>query len=89
MVAPEIGLAGSETMTDIGWININYIVFYFQYYVNPNKDDKIFEVTLDSVGNPIRPYIYEEQYNIAVAEPFRDQNGRIEYWRCAAKLEVV
>jgi hypothetical protein len=28
-------------------------------------------------------------YRIAVAEPFRDQQGRIEFWRVAAKLEIV
>jgi hypothetical protein len=89
LVSPEVGLANSETLSPIGWMNINYIVYYFQYYVNPNKDDKIFEVQLDSSGDPVRPFIYLEQYNIAVAEPFRDQQGRIEFWRAASKIEVV
>lgn len=89
LVAPEIGLANTETMSDIGWMNINYIVFYFQHYVNPEKGDKIIEVNLDDSGNPIRPITHKEVYRIAVAEPFRDQLGRVEYWRAAAKLEVV
>jgi hypothetical protein len=89
LVSPEIGLAGSETMAQVGWMNINYLVYYFQYYVNPNKDDKIFEVELNRYGDPTRPFVYLEQYNIAVAEPFRDQTGRVEFWRAAAKLEVI
>jgi hypothetical protein len=89
LVSPEIGLAASETMTDIGWANINYIVFYMQYYVAPEKGDKIIEIDLDDNANPIRPFKMRETYRIAVAEPFRDQNGRVEYWRAAAKLEIV
>lgn len=89
LVSPTIGLAASETMTDIGFMNINYIVFYMQYYTHPKKEDKIFEIDNDTSGNPVRPYVYREQYNIAVSEPYRDQNGRIEYYRVACKLEVV
>jgi hypothetical protein len=89
LVSPEIGLAASETETEIGWMNINYIVFYFQYYVSPDKGDKVIEIELDNDGNPVRPYIMKEVYRIAVAEPFRDQVGRIEFWRAAAKLEVI
>ena len=89
LVSPEIGLANSEQISGVGWMNINYIVYYLQYYVHPNKDDKIFEVELGTDGNPTRPFVYLEQYNIAVAEAFRDQLGRIEYYRVAAKLEVV
>lgn len=89
LVSPEIGLAASETMADIGWMNINYIVFYFMHYVAPQRADKIIEIDLDDDANPIRPFKMREMYRIAVAEPFRDQNGRIEFWRAAAKLEVV
>ena len=89
LVAPVIGLAGSEQMTDIGFMNVQYIVFYFQHYVNPSRGDKIIEIALDDNANPIRPFVQKEIYRIAVAEPFRDQNGRIEYWRASSKLEVV
>ena len=89
LVSPEIGLAAQEQLSDIGWFNINYICYYFQYYVNPTKGDKIIEIDLDDIGNPIRPYNQKEMYRIAVAEPFRDQSGRIEFWRCSSKLEVV
>jgi hypothetical protein len=89
LVSPEIGLAASETMSDIGWMNINYIVFYFQHYVAPQRGDKVIEIELDDDANPIRPFKKIEMYRIAVSEPFRDQNGRVEYWRAAGKLEVV
>jgi hypothetical protein len=89
LVSPEIGLAGSETMTETGWFNINYIVFYFMYYVAPKKGDKVIEIDLDDDANPIRPFKQREMYRIAIGEPFRDQNGRVEYWRAAAKLEIV
>ena len=89
LVSPEIGLAAQEQLSDIGWFNINYICFYFQHYVNPAKGDKIIEIELDSKGDPVRPFKQLELYRVAVAEPFRDQLGRIEFWRCSAKLEVV
>ena len=89
LVAPAVGMAGSETMTDIGFININYIVFYLQYYVAPTRGDKILEIELDDKADPVRPFRITEIYRVALAEPFRDQHGRIEYWRAAAKLEIV
>jgi len=89
LVAPEIGLAGAERMTDVGWMNINYIIFYFQYFVDINKADQIIELALDDEGKPLIPYQRKEMYRIAVVEPFRDLNGRVEYWRIAAKLEVI
>lgn len=89
LVSPTIGLAGSEQMADIGWMNINYIVFYFMYYVAPKRGDKILEIELDDNADPIRPFKTTEIYRVAIGEPFRDQHGRIEYYRAAAKLELV
>lgn len=89
LVSPEIGLAASESMTDVGWMNINYIVFYFEYSVIPKKGDKIIEIVLDDEGKPVYPIVHQEMYRIALAEPFRDQLGRVEFWRAASKLEVV
>lgn len=89
LVSPEIGLAAQEQLSDIGWFNINYICYYFMYYVNPSKGDKIIEIDLDDQGDPIRPFVQKEMYRVAVSEPFREEHGRIEFWRCSAKLEVV
>ena len=89
LVEAAESLAMAQKMTDIGFMTVNYIVFYMQYYINPKKDDKIIELHLNDCANPITPWKFREIYKIAVAEPFRDENGRIEYWRCAAKLEVI
>ena len=89
LVSPTIGLSGSEKMTDIGFMNIQYIVFYFKYDVNPKRGDKILEISLDDKADPIRPFVTKEVYTISIGEPFRDQHGRIEYYRAAAKLELV
>ena len=89
LISPEVGMANATTMTDIGWMTVNYIVFYFMYYVSPKQGDKIIEVVLDDAGTPVIPMQYIERYKISVAEPYRDINGRVEYWRAAAKLEVA
>jgi len=87
--APPIGLAGQEEHSEIGITNVTYLVYYFKYYVNPTKRDKIIEIENDRLGEPIRPFVQKEIHDISVAEPLRDQKGRIEYWRCAVKMEVV
>ena len=89
LVAPAIGLAAEKTITEIGFMAVNYIVFYMMHYVNPKKEDKIIEVALDDNGVPTSPVTQQEIYSVAVAEPYRDLNGRIEYWRAACKLELV
>ena len=70
-------------------MSIPYLVYYFKYYVKPDKRDIIIEITNDRDGEPIRPFVREEYHNIAVSEPLRDKNGRIEFWRCAVKMEAV
>ena len=89
LVERPLGLADGQQMTDIGYMTVNYIVFYLQYYVNPKKDDKIIELDLTDCANPVTPWKFKEVYKIAVAEPFRDENGRIEYWRVACKELVT
>ena len=89
LVAPAIGLASQEQETPVGLMNISYIVYYFKYYVNPKKEDKVIEIENNKDGGPVRPYVNKEIYNISVVEPFRDIKGRIEYWRAAVKAEVI
>ena len=89
LVTPPVGLADGQNMTPIGFMTVNYIVYYMEYYINPKKDDKIIEVVLDDNGNPVKPFKFRELYKIAVAEPLRDEGGRIEYWRCAVKELVT
>lgn len=89
LVAPAIGLAGQEEASPVGIMNVPYVVFYFKYYVTPKKEDKIIEIENDTDGNPVRPFIHTEMFNISIAEPLRDQKGRVEYWRCSVKMEVI
>ncbi len=93
LVAPPIGLAGQEQQSPIGIMNIPYVVYYFKYYVNPAKEDKIIEIENDRDGEPVRDssgnYTKTEFYTISTAEPFRDINGRIVYWRAAVKKEAI
>lgn len=89
IISPVIGLAAQEQHTPFGIINISYVVYYFKYHVAPKKEDKIIEITNDDEGKPVRPFNYEEIYNISVSEPLRDLNGRVEYWRVAVKMEGI
>jgi len=61
--------------------------FYTEYFVEPSKDDYIVELIRDVNGNVTSQSKREALYKIIEAEPFRADNGRIEYWRCRAKKE--
>lgn len=61
--------------------------FYMEYDENPARRDWIIEVQLDQDGEPIEPVTRELFYKTLTAEAFRSDLGRIEYWRCRAKLE--
>ncbi len=93
LVAPPIGLAGQEQGSPVGIMNVPYMVYYFKYYANPTKKDKIVEIENDSDGKPVRGsdgnYTEMEIHNISTAEPFRDIRGRIVFWRVAVKQEVI
>lgn len=89
VVTPPPGLGGIEDLVDVGIMHIPYVVYYFRYYVNPTEKDKIIEIELDRCSKPVRPFNRLTYYNITFAEPFRDINGRIEYWRCSSKKEGI
>lgn len=61
--------------------------FYMEYFENPTRFDWIVEIRLDEEGEPVVPVKRELFYPILYAEAFRSDTGRIEYWRCRAKLE--
>jgi len=90
VVTPPPGAAGMEGQADFAIMTVPYVVYYFKFYVNPTEKDKIIEIdTKESTGKPTRPFVRNGSYNITFSEPFRDQNGRIEYWRCAVKKEEL
>ena len=89
VTTPPTWQAGIEQQVDFAILNIPYVIYYFKDYVNPTELDRIIEVDSDSDGNPVRPIVKRDIFNITLAEPFRDLNGRIEYWRCAVKKEEL
>ena len=89
LVAPPVGLSEQEVEAAIGIMNVDHIVYYFMYYVNPTEKDKILEIKNDKDGKPTRPFSYTEVHSISTAEPLRDLKGRIEYWRCSVKQENI
>ena len=89
ITTPPPGQAGIEEQADFAIMNVPYIIYYFKYYVNPTEQDRIVEIDNNLEGEPTRPFVKRSIYNITLAEPFRDLNGRIEYWRCAVKKEEL
>ena len=89
ITTPPPGQAGIEEQADFAIMNVPYIIYYFKYYVNPTELDRIIEIDNNADGEPERPFVKRSIYNITLAEPFRDLNGRIEYWRCAVKKEEL
>ena len=89
VVTPATGMGGMEAQTEFAIMGVSYVVYYFKFYVRPTEKDSIIEVDNDTEGKPERPFVRRNVYNITFSEPFRDQNGRIEYWRCAVKKEEL
>jgi hypothetical protein len=87
VVTPPPGMAGMESQTEFAIMSVPYLVYYFKYHVRPTELDRIIEIDNTEQGQPVRPFVRGAIYNITFAEPFRDINGRIEYWRCAVKKE--
>jgi len=65
------------------------VFFYLEYTVEPTIFDKIVEMKLDIEGAVVVPITREAVFQIATAEDFRSDNGRVEYWRCAVNEESV
>lgn len=60
------------------------VFFYMEYFVEPSENDFIIELTRDVDGN-ITSSEDKKLYRVEEAEPFRSDNGRVEYWRCRTK----
>jgi hypothetical protein len=55
-------------------------VFYSEYFLQVNPEDYIITVKLDQDGNVIIPVERETSFKILKADPFRSDNGRIEFY---------
>jgi len=51
--------------------------------VRPKNDppDKIVELMTDTAGDPIRPYQRKAIYRIGTSIDFRDEYGKLVFWR--------
>ena len=61
--------------------------FYIEYHKDLTKYDKIIEPIIDLNGNVGSPLKKLTQHNIHMAERFRSDKGRTEYWRVACWTE--
>lgn len=66
----------------LGVVPLGTTYFYLEYWVMPSIYDKIIELVINEQGVPVSPIKQFMKYHIHSAEPFRSDNGRIEFWRC-------
>lgn len=63
----------------------------FLFYLEYNKDisdiDYIVTIKLDKSGEPIIPAIRDKVYKINLAQEYRCDNGKLEFWQIRAKEE--
>lgn len=79
--ADRYGYTDVERHLAHGKNTISQPFFYIEYHEIISRYDKILEPMLDVEGNLISPIIVRERHNIHMAEPFRADRGRLEYWR--------
>jgi len=89
LVSSHEGLVRKNQPNKAGMSNTPFVFFYLEYDIVPDRYDKIVEVALDTEGDISLPYTREAIYSIATAEPFRSDEGRIEYWRMATVLDSI
>ena len=78
-----------ELRVDIGFVAPGRNIFYFKYDKKIILTDLILEVTLGSDGSPAKAYQIERVYDVQHIDVFRDQRGRIEYWRALADERII
>lgn len=82
-------LSALEIQTDFGVLQVPFVMYYLQHYTHPHERDEIIEIETTSEGRPVRPFKRLEYFDINMAEPLRDHNGRIEYYRCGVKKKEL
>jgi len=88
-------MSDMEQYSDVGIINTTYSTYYFEYDLNPKKEDEIYEMVDEmDVVRSTKPILidlpYKIRYVIRDAIPYRcDDGGRIEYWACICRRDVV
>lgn len=62
-------------------------VFYVEYNVAVQPEDYIITIKLNAEGNAIIPIERDKFFKVLSPDPFRSDNGRIEFWGIRAKEE--
>lgn len=76
-------------LSPTGLFNIPAIIFYLRYSDTVETDDRIIEVKLDEEGSVLTPVTRKKIYRINLAEEYRADNGRVEYYRVLVHEESV
>ena len=61
--------------------------FYIEYHEDLTRFDKVIEPAINIDGKLVSPISPLRKHNIHMAERFRLDNSRTEYWRCACWSE--
>ena len=71
------------------WGKDTYAVsfFYVEYHESISRFDKLVEPIIDAEGNIVTPVKENLKHNIHMAERFRADAGRTEFWRLACTSE--
>jgi len=79
---PE-ALVGILRNEEIGFVQPDAWIYYFQYYVHPKAGDLILEVEWD--GDKVKSY--KKRYVITHVEPKYKESGRVIYYKVVARAE--
>jgi hypothetical protein len=63
-----------------GQLNVQSILFFFQYDVEPKLRDRIIEIQLDLDGDIVVPITRTKVYRPQTIIDYRSDFGRLEYW---------
>ena len=61
--------------------------FYIEYPYPVSRFDKVIEPIIDIDGHIVTPVKIHHRHNIHMAERFRSDFGRTEYWRCSCSTD--
>ncbi len=89
IASPDIGLSRQEQTTPVGIMNVHNVAYYFKHDVVPTAKDKIIDIENTEQGKPKRPFNILKIHNISTSDSLRDIRGRIEFWKCLVKQEVI
>ena len=79
--ASKFNYVDMERPKGYGNLAISLAFFYCEHTIMPSRFDKIIEPMIDYDGNVISPIEVKVKHNIEMADAFRSDNGRIEFWR--------